>query len=261
MVETLNMPKLGFDMAEGTLVNWTKAVGDQVNKGDVIAEIETDKATIEIEAQASGTILKLLAELGDVVAVGAPIAYVGEAKASRSPKTVTACRRRMAPAPSKAGSGATAAPAKEAAPGTVQDKDEGESRPQPAEGLAEGRPAAGEAVAEGNGHFIKASPIARRIADERGIDLRQVKGTGWRWIVKRDASRTSSPQRRPRRLAEARAGSCRAGRAARPEHWRAAIRPGRRGDRHQPPAPAAHGQRMSRASCTSRTSTSRRRST
>jgi len=71
------MPKLGFDMAEGTLVNWTKAVGDTINKGDVIAEIETDKATIEIEAQHGGTLLQFLAEPGEVVAVGAPIAYVG----------------------------------------------------------------------------------------------------------------------------------------------------------------------------------------
>jgi len=56
VAETLTMPKLGFDMAEGTLVNWTKAVGDTISKGDVIAEIETDKATIEIEAQHGGTI-------------------------------------------------------------------------------------------------------------------------------------------------------------------------------------------------------------
>lgn len=187
MVETLNMPKLGFDMAEGTLVNWTKAVGDQVNKGDVIAEIETDKATIEIEAQASGTILKLLAEPGDVVAVGAPIAYVGEEGEQVPEDGQQPAAAEAAPAPSKQEAEAIAAPAKpEGAPGTVQDKDEGESRPQPAEGLAEARPAAGEAVAEGNG-FIKASPIARRIADERGIDLRQVKGTGpGGRIVKRD---------------------------------------------------------------------------
>src|SRR5690606_13344172 len=181
------MPKLGFDMAEGTLVNWTKAVGDQVNKGDVIAEIETDKATIEIEAQASGTILKLLAEPGDGVAVGAPIAYVGEEGEQVPEDAQQPAAAGAAPAPSKQEAEEIAAPAKpEGAPGTVQDKDEGESRPHPAEGLAEARPAAGEAVAEGNG-FIKASPIARRIADERGIDLRQVKGTGpGGRIVKRD---------------------------------------------------------------------------
>jgi pyruvate dehydrogenase E2 component (dihydrolipoamide acetyltransferase) len=78
MAEQLMMPKLGFDMAEGTLINWTVGVGDTVNKGDVIAEIETDKATIEIEAQAGGTILKLLAEPGDVLPVGSAIGYVGE---------------------------------------------------------------------------------------------------------------------------------------------------------------------------------------
>jgi pyruvate dehydrogenase E2 component (dihydrolipoamide acetyltransferase) len=77
MAEPIIMPKLGFDMAEGTLVNWTVQIGQAVKKGDVIAEIETDKATIEIETTVEGTVLQLLAEPGDVVAVGSPIGYVG----------------------------------------------------------------------------------------------------------------------------------------------------------------------------------------
>jgi len=54
MAETINMPKLGFDMAEGTLVRWVKQIGENINKGDVLAEIETDKATVEVESPASG---------------------------------------------------------------------------------------------------------------------------------------------------------------------------------------------------------------
>jgi pyruvate/2-oxoglutarate dehydrogenase complex dihydrolipoamide acyltransferase (E2) component len=77
MAEPIIMPKLGFDMAEGTLVDWTVEVGQAIKKGDVIAEIETDKATIEIETTVEGTVLSLLAGPGDVVAVGAPIGYVG----------------------------------------------------------------------------------------------------------------------------------------------------------------------------------------
>ncbi len=77
MADQLMMPKLGFDMAEGRLIDWKIKVGDQVKKGDVIADIETDKATIEIEAAAGGKVLELLAQAGDVVAVGSPIATVG----------------------------------------------------------------------------------------------------------------------------------------------------------------------------------------
>ena len=66
MAETISMPKLGFDMAEGTLIRWVKAEGETINKGDVLAEIETDKATVEVESSATGTVLKLLASEGDI---------------------------------------------------------------------------------------------------------------------------------------------------------------------------------------------------
>src|ERR1043165_6865350 len=79
MAETISMPKLGFDMAEGTLVRWVKNEGEDVNKGDVLAEIETDKATVEVESSASGVVRKLLVEAGSVVPIGDPIAIVGSA--------------------------------------------------------------------------------------------------------------------------------------------------------------------------------------
>src|SRR5437868_2980692 len=76
MPETIVMPKLGLDMTEGTFVNWVKKVGDPVKSGDVVAEIESDKATIEIESTASGVLTKTLVDVGAVVPVGAPIAEV-----------------------------------------------------------------------------------------------------------------------------------------------------------------------------------------
>src|SRR5262245_31360431 len=79
MAETINMPKLGFDMAEGLLVRWVKQVGDNINKGDVLAEIETDKATVEVESSASGVVLQHMVEQGTIVPVNAPIAVVGTA--------------------------------------------------------------------------------------------------------------------------------------------------------------------------------------
>src|SRR5688572_27393966 len=72
------MPKLGFDMKEGTLANWVKKEGDHINSGEVIVEVETDKATVEVEAYATGTILKVLVQPGDIVEVGEPIAIIGE---------------------------------------------------------------------------------------------------------------------------------------------------------------------------------------
>ena len=79
MPETINMPKLGFDMAEGTLIRWVKQVGENINKGDVLAEIETDKATVEVESPASGVVLQHMVDQGSVVPVNAPIAVVGNA--------------------------------------------------------------------------------------------------------------------------------------------------------------------------------------
>src|SRR5512136_574259 len=77
MADTINMPKLGFDMAEGTLVRWVKKEGETVNKGEVLAEIETDKATVEVESSASGVVRRLLVDEKAVVPVGSPIAIVG----------------------------------------------------------------------------------------------------------------------------------------------------------------------------------------
>jgi pyruvate dehydrogenase E2 component (dihydrolipoamide acetyltransferase) len=74
----IEMPKLGYDMATGRVVAWTKRVGDRVNRGDVIAEIETDKTTVEMEAMASGTLVELVVEPGAEAAVGAPIGYLDD---------------------------------------------------------------------------------------------------------------------------------------------------------------------------------------
>ncbi len=79
MAETINMPKLGFDMAEGTLIRWLKKLDEPVKKGEVLAEIETDKATVEVESSAGGVVRKLLVDEGAVVPIGMPIAIVGTA--------------------------------------------------------------------------------------------------------------------------------------------------------------------------------------
>ncbi|MBV9787279.1 MAG: biotin/lipoyl-binding protein, partial [Chloroflexi bacterium] len=91
----VTMPKMGFDMQEGTIVRWLKKVGDEVKKGEPIAEIETDKVTIEIESFSSGTLTQIVADEGAVVAVGAPIAILDGGDGA------------AAPAPSDGGAAAT----------------------------------------------------------------------------------------------------------------------------------------------------------
>jgi pyruvate dehydrogenase E2 component (dihydrolipoamide acetyltransferase) len=153
MAEFIVMPKLGFDMREGVLVGWNRGVGDQIEKGEVIAEIESDKATLELEAQAGGTLLKLLAGEGDVVPIGGNLAIVGDEGEDISSLDI-------------ASNGESAA--------EEQLEEEVAETVMPA--------AAGQPVAAAeSGEFpagIKATPVARRIALEKGIDLWQVNVSG-----------------------------------------------------------------------------------
>lgn len=182
MAEELTMPKLGFDMAEGILIGWKKQVGEKINKGDVIADIETDKATIEIEAQAGGVILQFLANPGDAIPVGAPIAVVGaEGEAAPGGGQTKKAEPPAQPPVEKA-----AAPKEPEAVAEANRKGQpGPKPPQTPEQIHGTEPPLnvehGETAVEGDGSYpggIKASPIARRIADEKGVDLRRVKGSG-----------------------------------------------------------------------------------
>ncbi len=152
MAETISMPKLGFDMAEGLLVRWVKQVGENINKGDVLAEIETDKATVEVESSASGVVLSHIAEQGTMVPVNAPIAIVGAAgekvdakpTADNGPKT-------------------TAAP---------------QTQEKPASTTQAASPAESSSIVHGQSSVIKASPLARKVAKDNGVNLASVQGSG-----------------------------------------------------------------------------------
>lgn len=185
MAEPIKMPSLGSDMTEGLLLNWTRSVGDTIKDGDVIAEIETDKATVEVPATAAGTILALIGEPGETLNVGAVIGWVGEA-GEAVPEGGAAPAAR--PAAAKANG---AAPAEARAP---------EAQPAPAP-----QPEAAEED-EGGADYpggVKASPVARRLAEEKGIDLRQVHGTGpGGRIIKSDVE-SFQPSAAPVRAAEA----------------------------------------------------------
>jgi pyruvate dehydrogenase E2 component (dihydrolipoamide acetyltransferase) len=157
-MQTIIMPKMGDAMEEGTLVRWLKQEGDAVQEGEPIAEIATDKATVEIEAPVSGVLRGIRVAENAVVPVNTPLAYIlqegeslpadGDGKASAPPDAAAAPQ----PAPT----------AVAAAPKPAPTPTDGEER-------------------------VLASPLARKIAAEHGIDLRQVQGTGPNGrIVERD---------------------------------------------------------------------------
>lgn len=157
MANIVEMPKLGFDMAEGTLASWVKKEGELIEKGDVLAEIETDKATIQVESSFSGTILKELLEANTTVPVGTPIAVIGEAGEKVDLGTLSGAKK--------------------------------EEQAEPAEKIRENEVSTDEPVKESGGSagFIKASPLAKAIAQENKLDLAQVSGSGPAGrIVKRD---------------------------------------------------------------------------
>ena len=160
------MPQLSPTMTEGRLARWTKNAGDKVAAGDIIAEVETDKATMEVEATDDGIIHKVIGEEGTDIPVGAPIAILkedGEEVADDyqpTSKAVEAPKEESAPASAPAPS---AAPAAAPAPLPV-------AAPAPAPA-----PVMQEASADGH---TKASPLARRMAKEKGINLAAITGTG-----------------------------------------------------------------------------------
>ncbi len=155
MATEITMPKLSDTMTEGRLISWKKSVGEKVSRGDIIAEVETDKANMELEAFVSGTLLETRVKPGEMAPVGTVIAVVGEA-----------------------GEVVQAQPAKEAAlPATEPER----PRPEPAVAAAATSQADTEPVTEESaeaGEKEKASPMVRRLARERGIDLKMVKGSG-----------------------------------------------------------------------------------
>ena len=154
MATNVVMPQMGYDMREGTVVRWYKQEGETVDRGEVIADIETDKATVEFEAYTGGVIGRIVAQEGVAVPVGNLIAIITE-PGEDVPE--------MAAAPAASVPVPAAAPAAPAAPTPAP-------APEPA-------PAAAPAPASADGQ-VRASPIARRLARERGIDIALVAGTG-----------------------------------------------------------------------------------
>ena len=147
----LIMPQMGYDMEEGTLLRWLKAEGDQVQRGEPVAEIETDKAVVEIEAIATGVLRKMLVEEGVTVPVGSPIGIV-----AGEDEDITGYDS-------------------EVSHGTAERKQPSSRETEPA---ISSDTSGGTPSAPVTADSVKASPVARRIARELGVDLGQVHGSG-----------------------------------------------------------------------------------
>ena len=149
MATSIVMPQLGYDMREGTIVRWLKEEGEDVTRGEIIAEIETDKAVVEFSPTTGGVLRRIVAGAGDIVPVGHLIAVIGDADEAL-PDELTAPT-----SPAAAAEQVPATPAPAPAPTPV----------------AESPPV----VPEGE---VRASPIARRLAREKGVDLANLTGSG-----------------------------------------------------------------------------------
>lgn len=172
MAEVIRMPKMSDTMEEGVIVEWLKQVGDKVKSGDILAEVETDKATMELENYVKGTLLHIGVQKGDAVPVDGIIAVVG-----KEGEDIEAILKE----------------AKSQAPAAEQEETKEEPKAEQSAPTAEPQPAAPAAnntdtsSSSTTDDRIKASPLAKKMAQDRGIDISRVSGSGENGrVVKRD---------------------------------------------------------------------------
>ena len=164
MEEVVLMPRLSDTMTEGVIASWQKNVGDTVKKGDILAEIETDKATMELESYKNGTLLYIGAKQGEKIAVNELLCIIGEKGKVDIDAIVNAAK----------GQGEQGTGDKEQG---TRNKEQETNDKQPATSNQQQASTNGQMSASSNGR-IKASPLAKKLAAEKGIDLRNVHGTG-----------------------------------------------------------------------------------
>src|ERR671919_1600753 len=223
----IQMPKLSDTMTEGTLVAWKKKKGDNVSAGEVLAEIETDKATMEWESPEDGTLSEIYVQEGGKVNIGDRIAFIG-GEGEEAPKEKEKPEKKEEKKPEQAKAKEKEPEAKEAKPSEAKIEEEKPAPPKPEkkeEKKAERKPEAKAEkpalkIAKDEEARVRASPVARRVAAELGIDLASVKGTGPEGrVTETDVraaakSKVAAPQKAPS-AAKAAAPSIKAGESAR----------------------------------------------
>ncbi len=180
----VNMPRLSDTMQEGTIAHWYKKPGDEVKKGDVLAEIETDKATMELQAYDSGVLEQILVQEGETVPIGQAVAIIGSGDG---------VQKQEQPAAEKIGRSAQeqkqativetstneqGQTAQQASPPRRADIRYPPATPAPDTSSIPTKSERPEAEESSDGRSIKASPLARRMAEEHNIDMGQIQGTG-----------------------------------------------------------------------------------
>jgi len=188
MPTAIVMPKLSDDMREGKIISWKKKVGDKVESAEVIAEVETEKANLDVEAYAAGTLVQIVVEAGQSIAVGQPIAYVAEEGEEAAPLPAA----KPAPAAAKTAPSA-AAPAPKPAPAAAHAPESTTPAASvPAAAPVKAEPAAKEG-AHDSGARVRASPLARKMAADSEVDLRSLQGSGPQGrVVKADIEKALS---------------------------------------------------------------------
>jgi len=173
------MPRLSDSMEEGTVLKWLVEVGGEVKRGQPLVEIETDKANMTHDADADGVLLEVLANEGDTLAVGEPIARLGEEgeEPSGGGGKQAPAKDKQEPAQDEESSG-DADEEPEADQDEQQDEQTGQDEKPAAEEEAKQPASAPASTGSGEGERVKASPVARRMAGEMGVDLAAVEGTG-----------------------------------------------------------------------------------
>ena len=170
MPTNITMPKLSDTMTEGRLISWKKTVGEQVERGEIIAEVETDKATMELEAFTSGTLLETRVKAGEIVPVGTVIAVVGPAGETAAVPAPSPAQPAAVEAPPVAGGEETPSSGGEVERASLEP---GEVPERVMEPMPEEAP-----LPAGGTEGEKAAPLVRRLARERGVDLGLVPGSG-----------------------------------------------------------------------------------
>lgn len=182
MAKIIGLPKLSPTMEEGTLVAWVKNEGDTVEVDDLLAEVETDKATMEFRSFDKGVLLKILVAEGETLEPDVPVAIIGKAGEDVS-ELLAEVARPVAQAEAEAEAGPAPEAGPEAGP-AAEAATAAETVPE-AETVAESMPASGR---------VLSSPLVRRLARERGIELASVKGSGPQGrIIKRDIEAYEGP--------------------------------------------------------------------
>ena len=171
----ITMPKMSDTMMEGTIASWLKKVGDEVKSGDILAEVETDKATMELESYEDGILLYIGAEEGDSVEIDGVIAIIGE-KGADFDKLLKAHKGKSAKKSEKQ------EPKEDQKPEPKPGDDKASAEEAPQKGYDQPKKLPEDKVSSSSqssdGERLKASPLAKKMAEEKGYDISLVKGTG-----------------------------------------------------------------------------------